>query len=151
MSITKQKSTRRIRGFTLIELIVVVFIIGLLAALVVPRMIHRTDEAKVTAARIQIRNFETALRSFRADNGFYPSTEQGLHALVEPPDTGRIPEHYRRGGYTGKREVPLDPWGNEFVYMSPATAGDYEIICYGADGLPGGKGIDADISSIDVD
>jgi general secretion pathway protein G len=148
---TENTRDRHRGGFTLVELIVVVFIIGLLAALVVPRLIHRADEAKVTAARIQIRNFETALRSFRGDNGFYPSTEQGLRALVAPPDTGRVPEHYRKGGYLGKKEVPRDPWGNEYDYISPAAEGDYEILSFGADGLPGGEGIDADISSIDVD
>lgn len=132
-------------GFTLIELMVVIVILGILAALIAPRLISRTDEAKITEATIQIKNFETALRLFRSDNGFYPSTEQGLEALVSLPAEGVIPENYRDGGYLEKRALPLDPWDNSYVYFCPGEQGEYDIISYGADGAPGGSGYDGDL------
>ncbi len=139
-----------IAGFTLIEIMVVVIIIGILAALVAPRLISRTDDARVVDARIQIKNFETALRLFKMDNGFYPSTEQGLEALISPPSIGEIPENYRPGGYLEKKRISSDPWGNEYIYISPGQQGEYDIISYGADRKPGGKGSDADIINWDI-
>lgn len=149
-NMTKNSSREQSSGFTLLEIMVVMIIIGILAALVAPRLIGRLDDAKITEARIQIKNFETALRLFNADNGFYPTTEQGLEALIYPPATGRIPEHYRPGGYLEKKDVPKDPWGNDYVYMSPGAQGNYEITTYGADGLPGGEKNNADISNRDL-
>ncbi len=138
-------------GFTLIEILVVVFILSLLAAIVAPRIIGRTEDAKVAEAKVQIKNFETALKMFYLDNGFYPSTEQGLQALVEKPTTGRIPKKYREGGYLEQKKVPLDPWGNPYVYISPGLHGPYDIISYGADGKEGGEGYDADITSWNIE
>jgi general secretion pathway protein G len=132
-------------GFTLIEIMVVIVILGLLAALVVPKLIGRTEEAKKTQSRVQIRSIEQALELFKLDNGFFPTTDQGLEALVRMPDSGRSPKNYRKGGYLDR--VPKDPWGNAYVYVSPGSHGDYDISSYGADGAPGGEGEDADINS----
>lgn len=137
----------RSRGFTLLEIIVVVFILSLLVAIVAPRIMGRTDEAKVTAAQVQIKNFETGLKLFKIDNGFYPDTQQGLQALIEKPTDGRIPNKYRDGGYLELQKIPLDPWGNPYVYVCPGIHGDYDILSYGADGKEGGSGYDADITS----
>jgi len=136
------------RAFTLIEIMIVIVILGLLAALVVPKLVGRTEEAKRTQARVQIKSVEQALELFKLDNGFYPSTEQGLEALVRPPETGRIPKNYRKGGYIDR--VPKDPWGNPYVYVSPGVHGEYDISSYGADGVPGGQGEDADVNSWDA-
>lgn len=138
------------RGFTLLEIIVVVFILSLLVAIVAPKIMGRTDEAKKVDAQVQIRNFETALKLFKIDNGFYPDTEQGLDALIEKPTTGRIPNKYREGGYLEQKKIPLDPWGNAYVYVCPGVHGDYDIMSYGGDGREGGEGSDADISSWDM-
>ena len=138
-------------GFTLIELMVVILILGLLAGIIAPRLIGRTDEAKQTKAKVQIENLSTALKLYKLDNGSYPTTEQGLQALVQPPETGNTPKNWRQGGYLEKGKVPKDPWGNEFIYLSPGTHGDFDIISYGADGVPGGEGKDKDINSWEID
>ena len=137
-------------GFTLLEIIVVVFILSLLAAIVAPRIIGRTDDARIEAAKVQIKNFETALKLFKMDNGFYPDTQQGLEALVEKPTSGTIPKNYKEGGYLEQRKIPLDPWGNPYVYISPGLNGDYDILSYGADGKEGGEGKNGDIKSWDM-
>jgi general secretion pathway protein G len=142
------KGTRRLRdrsGFTLIEIMVVIVILGLLAALVVPKLIGRTEEAKKTQARIQIKNIEQALMLFKLDNGFFPTTDQGIEALIKIPGAGRIPKNYRKDGYMDR--LPKDPWGNPYVYLSPGSHGEYDISSYGADGAAGGEGEDADIDS----
>ena len=147
---SRKKETDRLRnraGFTLIEIMVVIVILGLLAALVVPKLIGRTEEAKKTQTRVQIKSLQQALELFKLDNGFYPSTDQGLDALVRMPEGGRIPKNYRKGGYIDR--TPKDPWGNPYVYVSPGQRGDYEISSYGADGVQGGEGEDADINSWD--
>jgi general secretion pathway protein G len=138
------------KGFTLLEIIVVVFILSLLAVIVAPKIIGRTDDARITQAKVQIRNFETGLKLFKLDNGFYPSTEQGLESLVEKPVSGQIPQRYREGGYLEQKKVPLDPWGNPYIYISPGINGDYDLISYGADGREGGDGKNADINSWDM-
>jgi general secretion pathway protein G len=134
-------------GFTLIEIMVVIVILGLLAALVVPKLVGRTEEAKKTQARVQIKNLQQAIELFKLDNGFYPGSDQGLEALVRAPESGRIPKNYRKGGYIDR--VPKDPWSNPYVYASPGQRGDYDISSYGADGVQGGDGEDADVNSWD--
>lgn len=138
-------------GFTFIEIMVVVAILAILAALVVPRIMGRTDEAKRTAAKVQIRNIEGALQLYKLDNGVYPSTEQGLKALIEKPSVGVIPKKWKIGGYLPK--LPEDPWGNPYKYLSPSPnlKGDYEIISYGTDGEVGGEGVNADIENWNLD
>jgi general secretion pathway protein G len=138
------------KGFTLLEIIVVVFILSLLAAIVAPKIMGRTDEARITQAKVQIKGFETALKLYKLDNGSYPSTEQGLDALVEKPTVGDIPEKYREGGYLEQKKIPLDPWGNPYVYISPGIQGDFDIISYGADKKEGGEGKNADIKNWDM-
>jgi general secretion pathway protein G len=141
---------RRGAGFTLLEIIVVVFILSLLAAIVAPKIIGRTDDARIAEAKVQIRNFETALKLFKMDNGFYPDTQQGLQVLVEKPTSGRIPQNYKEGGYLEQNKIPFDPWGNPYIYVSPGLNGDYDLMSYGADGKEGGEGKDADIKSWDM-
>lgn len=132
-------------GFTLIEIMVVLIIIGLLAGIVVPRLMGRTEEAKRTKAAVQIRNFQSALDLYKLDNGVYPSTDQGMQALVEKPAIGEIPRRWKEGGYIDK--IPKDPWGNNYVYISPGLHGDHDLYSYGADGEEGGESNDADIQS----
>ena len=144
-------------GFTFIEIMVVVAILAILAALVVPRIMGRTDDAKRTAAKVQIRNIEGALQLYKLDNGVYPSTEQGLKALVEKPSVGVIPKKWKIGGYIPK--LPADPWANPYKYLSPSQSpgqnpnlkAEYEIISLGTDGEVGGEGINADITNWNLD
>ncbi|PLX85807.1 MAG: type II secretion system protein GspG [Desulfuromonas sp.] len=137
------------RGFTLIEIMVVVVILGILAGIVVPRLLDRPEEARRTKAAVQIKSLEEALGLFKLDNGFYPSSEQGLQALVSKPSIGRIPNKYRSGGYIKK--VPTDPWDNAYLYLSPGAHGDFDLVSYGPDGESGGEGEDADIESWNID
>lgn len=141
---------RNNRGFTLIEIMVVVVILGILAAVIVPRFLSRPDEAKVTKAKVDMKSIEEALGLFKLDNGFYPSTDQGLKALVEKPQSGQIPSKFSAEGYLKK--VPLDPWGNPYVYLSPGLhSQNYDLICYGADGQTGGEDFNADLNSWEID
>ena len=153
---TQHSSRRRFyeeQAFTFIEIMVVVAILAILAALVVPRIMGRTDDAKRTAAKVQIRNIEGALQLYKLDNGIYPSTEQGLKSLVEKPSVGVIPKKWKIGGYLPK--LPEDPWSNPYKYLSPVQRGEYkveyEITSLGTDGEVGGEGVNADITNWNLD
>lgn len=132
-------------GFTLLEIMVVVVILGILAVLVVPKIISRPDEARVVAARQDIASLMQALKLYRLDNQRYPATEQGLQALVARPTTAPIPPNWKGEGYLDR--LPRDPWGNPYQYLNPGVHGEIDIVSYGADGAPGGAGNDADIGS----
>lgn len=133
------------RGFTLIEIMVVVVILAILAALIVPRIMSRPDEARVVAARQDIRAIEQALKLYRLDNQRYPSTEQGLEGLVKPPTLPPLPPNWKAGGYIER--LPRDPWGNAYQYLNPGLRGEIDVFSFGADGVAGGEGFDADIGS----
>lgn len=139
------------RGFTLIELMVVIVILGILAGFIVPRIMGRPEEARRLKAKMDIQALETALKLYKLDNGFYPTTEQGLQALVEPPTVGQLPKNWRQGGYLEKGKVPKDPWGNDYVYVCPGLHGDFDLSSYGADGQPGGEKENADINNWELD
>src|SRR3970040_38952 len=135
------------RGFTLIELMVVIVILGILAGLIIPRIMGRPDEARSAKARLQIESLETALKLYKLDNSSYPSTEQGLRALVEAPAVGGLAKSWRQGGYLEKGNVPKDPWDHDFVYVSPGAHGDFDLSSLGWDGEPGGEGKNKDINN----
>ncbi|KJR41275.1 general secretion pathway protein G [Candidatus Magnetoovum chiemensis] len=139
------------KGFTLLEVLVVIFILGLLVAIVAPKIIGRTDDAKITEAKVQIRNFQTALKMYKLDNGVYPTTDQGLDALIHEPATEPIPKKYRQGGYLENNKIPLDPWENPYIYASPGLNNDIEILSLGSDGQEGGDGINSDIESWNIE
>jgi general secretion pathway protein G len=139
---------RKQRGFTLIEIMVVVVILGILAALVVPQVMNRPDQAKVTVAKGDIKAIGAALDMYKLDNYAYPSTQQGLDALVEKPGGNPQPKNWNRDGYL--KRVPKDPWGNEYQYLSPGTQGQFDLYSYGADGKQGGSDLNADIGSWDL-
>jgi general secretion pathway protein G len=141
------KTLKESRGFTLIELMVVIVILSLLAVLVGPKIIGRSDDAKVADAKVQIRNLETALKLYKLDSGNFPTTEQGLQSLVTKPSVGQIPKNYKAEGYLENKSVPKDPWGNDYVYLAPGEHGDYDLYSFGADGARGGEGKNADIES----
>jgi general secretion pathway protein G len=136
-------SRRRGRGFTLIELMVVLVIIGVLAALIVPNVLDRADDARVTAARTDVNNLVQALKLYRLDNQRYPSGEQGLEALVRKPTAGTVPPNWRP--YLDK--LPNDPWGRPYQYVNPGVRGEVDVFSFGADGQPGGEARDADVGS----
>jgi general secretion pathway protein G len=139
------------RGFTLIELMVVIVILGILAGLIIPRIMGRPEEARRMKARVQMESIETALKLYKLDNGSYPTTEQGLQALVEAPTVGQLPKAWRDGGYLEKGKVPKDPWENEYIYLSPGVNSDFDLISYGADGEPGGEDINKDINNWELE
>ena len=136
-------TVRRHTGFTLIEVMVVIVILGILASLIVPRVMSRPDEARVVAARHDIATLMQALKLYKLDNRRYPTTAQGLQALVAQPTTAPLPEQWRP--YLEK--LPADPWGKPYQYLQPGLRGEVDVFSFGADGQPGGEGFDADIGS----
>lgn len=137
------------RGFTLIEIMVVVVILGILAALVVPRIMSRPDEARVGKVKADLNAIGSALELYRLDNFNYPTTDQGLEALVKKPSTEPVPKNWKEGGYLDK--APIDPWGNPYQYVSPGEHGEYDIYSWGADGRSGGEGFNQDIGNWQVE
>lgn len=132
-------------GFTLIEVMIVVVILGILAAVVIPRVLDRPDQARVTAAKADIAGIMQALKLYRLDNTFYPSTDQGLQSLVVKPATAPQPANWKQGGYLER--LPNDPWSRPYQYLNPGIRGEIDIMSLGADGQPGGEGSNADIGS----
>ena len=139
-------SARQQAGFTLIEIMVVVVIIGILAALVVPKVMGRPDQAKVTVARGDLKAIASALEMYRLDNRRYPDTQQGLEALVQHPPSGA--DNWNPEGYLGR--LPIDPWGKPYLYLAPGSKAGYDLWSYGADGREGGEALDADLDSRDL-
>jgi general secretion pathway protein G len=133
------------RGFTLLEVMVVVVILGILAALVVPKILSRPDEARAIAAKQDIASLMQALKLYRLDNHRYPTTEQGLEALVTRPASAPLASNWKTGGYVER--LPKDPWGNPYQYLNPGVHGELDVFSLAADGAPGGEGNDADIGS----
>ncbi|HEU4621726.1 MAG TPA: type II secretion system major pseudopilin GspG [Burkholderiaceae bacterium] len=144
----RRRITRRAAGFTLIEIMVVIVILGILAALVVPKVMGRADDARVTAAKHDIGQIMQALQLYRLDNSRYPTQEQGLQALVQKPTVEPIPPNWRGGGYLPK--VPADPWKNPYQYMNPGVRSEIDVFSFGADAKPGGADYDADVGSWDL-
>jgi general secretion pathway protein G len=136
------------KGFTLIELMVVIVILSILAVYMAPRLVGRDDQARQLRAKVDIEALETALKLYRLDTGTYPTTQQGLEALTIQPEGVR---NWRSGGYLEKGRLLKDPWGNEYIYLSPGTHGEFDIISYGADGQPGGEGVNADIRNWELE
>jgi general secretion pathway protein G len=144
----RSRTGSKSRGFTLIEIMVVVVIMGIMAALIVPKLMGRTDDARIIAAKQDIATVMQALKLYKLDNQLYPTTEQGLQALVAKPTTGPAANNWKTGGYLDK--LPKDPWGNPYQYLSPGIKGEIDVFSFGADGQPGGVGNDADIGSWDL-
>jgi len=142
------KQRPRALGFTLVEILVVIVILGILAALVVPRVLERPDEARVIAAKNDIAAILQALKLYRLDNGRYPTGEQGLAALVTRPTSVPLPPNWKPSAYLDR--LPKDPWGNPYQYLSPGLRGEIDVFSFGADGAPGGTGVDADVGSWDL-
>jgi general secretion pathway protein G len=134
-----------VNGFTLIEIMVVVAIMAILAALIVPRVMSRPDEARIVAAQQDVRTIVQALKLYRLDNMRYPTTEQGLAALVKPPDSPPLATNWKAGGYLER--LPRDPWGNSYQYLNPGIRGEIDVFSFGADGVAGGEGFNADVGS----
>mgnify|MGYP005842984021 FL=1 len=135
-------------GFTLLEILIVITILGILASLIAVKLMDRPGEARQLKAQMDIQAIETALKLYKLDNAFYPTTDQGLRALVEKPALGKIPPKWREGGYLEKGVLPKDPWDRDYLYLSPGIRNrDFDLWSYGADGEEGGEGEDADVTN----
>ena len=141
----QRKKLIRHAGFTLIEILVVIVILGILAAMIVPKVMTRPDEARVVAAKQDIASLMQAMKIYRLDSKRYPTPEQGLQALVSKPTQAPLPDNWKGGGYVER--LPLDPWGNSYQYLNPGLHGEIDVFSYGADGAPGGEGFDTDIGN----
>ena len=139
------------KGFSFLELMVVVVILGILATYIAPRFMGRTEDAKAVKAKVDIAALETSFKLYKLDNSYYPTTEQGILALIEKPSTEPVPMNWKEKGYLAKAKIPKDPWGREYLYLSPGIHDDYDIISYGADGAPGGDGKNRDINSWELE
>ena len=139
------------KGFSFLELMVVVVILGILATYIAPKFMGRTDDARSVKAKVDIGGLELALDLYKLDNNDYPTTEQGLLALVEKPSTEPVPLNWKSEGYLKKNIIPTDPWGRPYLYLSPGIHGEYDIISYGADGAPGGEGKNKDVNSWEIE
>ena len=144
-----RRDRHAVSGFTLIEVMVVVIILGILAAAIVPKLMSRPDEARLVKARQDIRTLESALQLYRLDNFVYPSTDQGLLSLVEEPIDEPVPPNWKQGGYIER--LPKDPWGNEYQYLNPGVNGEIDVYSLGADGQTGGTGTSADVGNWKLD
>ncbi|MEM9256858.1 MAG: type II secretion system major pseudopilin GspG [Pseudomonadota bacterium] len=133
------------RGFSLVEILVVLVIMGLLISVVAPTVLNQADDARIQKAKADFKNIETALKLYRLDNYVYPTTEQGLQALVEASSLDPVPRNFRQGGYL--EELPVDPWGRPYLYLSPGERKEIDIYTLGADGLPGGEGQNAEVGN----
>jgi general secretion pathway protein G len=146
----RRESFKRTRGFTLIEMLVVIVIMGILAGITLPAVMGRTDDARVAATKVQISMLSLALDMYKADNGFYPNTEQGLKSLVQKPSSSPAPENWK-GSYLKDNTLPADQWGNRFVYLCPGRDNRaYDIVSYGSDNARGGDRTAADIESWNI-
>ncbi|MDJ0877426.1 MAG: type II secretion system major pseudopilin GspG [Halieaceae bacterium] len=137
------------RGFSLVEILVVLVILGLLVSVVAPTVLNRADEARVQKVYADFANIETALKLYRLDNFNYPTTEQGLEALVAPSGLDPVPRNFKQGGYLER--TPMDPWGRPYLYLSPGDNGEFDLYSLGADGLTGGENQNADLGNWDGD
>lgn len=146
--LSRIRQARRSRGFTLIEIMVVVIILGILAAIVAPNVIGRIDDAQITRVQGDLRGIENALKMYRLDTYAYPTTEQGLEALVRKPADPNL-RNWKAGGYLDR--LPKDPWGNEYLYLNPGNHGEIDIYTLGRDGRPGGEGLDADVGNWELE
>ncbi len=141
-------SYRSEQGFTLLEILIVITILGILASLIAVKLMDRPGEARQLKAQMDIQRLETALKLYKLDNAFYPTTDQGLRALVEKPSVGKVPAKWREGGYLEKDVLPKDPWDRDYLYLGPGVRNrDFDLWSYGADGEDGGEGEDADVTN----